>query len=118
MNLNDLSLTHLITLGTIYVGSLWGLVKIIAMQQEKQLVEKFAALSNAIGEMGKDLRREADATRALERSFMQSQTELARDYVRRDDFVRAFGIIEARIDNFAFRMERALSGTAGEGRPS
>lgn len=118
MNLNlDLSLTHLITLATLYAGSLWGLVKIIANQQEKRLVEKFAALSTSIADMSKDLRKEADATRALERAFLQHQTELARDYVRRDDFVRAFGIIEARIDNFAFRMERALSGQAGGERP-
>ena len=34
--------------------------------------------------------------------------DAAREYVRRDDFVRHIGIIETRIDNFALRMERAL----------
>ena len=114
MNLNlDLTLTHLITLASIYVGSLWGLVKMLGAQQEKRLNEKFAEMAAAIGGVSSNLQREADATRELENSFLRFQAELPRDYVRRDDFVRSIGTIEARIDNFALRMERALSRNNG-----
>lgn len=110
MNVNlDLSVTHLITLGTLYAGSLWGLVKIIAVQQERRLTEKFATLTASLASMATDLRNEANATRQLENAFLRFQAELPRDYVRRDDFVRAVGTIETRIDNFALRMERALA---------
>jgi len=112
MNVNlDLTLTHLITIVTIFFGMLWGLVKILAAQQEKGLTEKFAALNAAIGNVGTDLRKEADATRQLETAFLLFKADLPRDYVRRDDFVRAIGTIETRIDNFALRMERALQTT-------
>jgi hypothetical protein len=59
--------------------------------------------------VGTDLRKEAELHRQLELAFMKFQAELPRDYVRRDDFIRSIGTIEARIDNFALRMERALT---------
>lgn len=104
----DLNLTHLITIASIFFGMLWGLVKILAAQQEKALEAKFTALGAAIGNVGTDLRKEADATRQLETAFLLFKADLPRDYVRRDDFVRAVATIETRIDNFALRMERAL----------
>lgn len=107
-----LSLGHVLTLGTTlasaYVGSLWALLRILAAQQDRRLAEKFDQLNNSMRNISDDLRKEADATRTLENSFLKFQAELPRDYVRRDDFVRAVGTIEARIDNFALRMERAL----------
>lgn len=110
MNLDfTFTLGHLITLGTVYVGSLWGLVKIIGVQQKNQLSEKFDQLNKSMQSVGEDLRREAEATRTLENSFLRFQAELPRDYVRRDDFVRSVATIETRIDNFALRMERALA---------
>jgi len=100
---------HLITIGSFFIGALWGLVKILAVQQERRLAEKFELFQRTMQGVSDDLRREADATRVLETSFLRFQAELPRDYVRRDDFVRAVATIETRIDNFALRMERALA---------
>lgn len=103
------TLSNLITVITVFFGMLWGLVKIIGAQQEKRLSEKFDTLNKSLIGVGEDLRREAEATRLLENSFLRFQADLPRDYVRRDDFVRSVATIETRIDNFALRMERALA---------
>ncbi len=100
---------HLITVVSFFFGMLWGLVKIIGSQQERRLSEKFETLNKSLIGVGEDLRREAEATRLLENSFLRFQADLPRDYVRRDDFVRSVATIETRIDNFALRMERALA---------
>lgn len=107
-----LTLGHIITLVTtlasVYFGALYALLKLLAAQQERRQAERFGRLDQTLLGVSSDLRKEADATRALETKFLQHQAELARDYVRRDDFIRAIGTVEARIDNFALRMERAL----------
>lgn len=109
MNLNlDLTVGHLITLGLAFFAALWCLVKIIGVQNDRRLSEKFDTLTKSLGTLSQELKDEAIANRKLETSFLQFQAELSRDYVRRDDFLRAVGVIETRIDNFAFRMERVL----------
>ena len=105
----ELTLAHLITLALAFIGALWALVKIIVTQQERRLTEKFNQLGAQMQSVGADLRKEAEATRELENAFLKFQAELPREYVRRDDFIRSMGTIEARIDNFALRMERALT---------
>ena len=104
----ELTMTNLISLAGLFLGALWALLKVIGLQAEKRANEKFAALQASISQVGLDMRREADAARMLETSFLRFQAELPRDYVRRDDFVQAIGSISTRIDNFALRVERAL----------
>lgn len=104
----ELTLTNAITICALFIASLFALVKVIGAQQERRLSEKFDVLGKAMSSIGEDLRNEAEATRKLETAFLTFKAELPRDYVRRDDFVRAVGTIETRIDNFAFRMERVL----------
>lgn len=104
----ELTMTNLISLAGLFLGALWALLKVIGLQAEKRANEKFASLQASISQVGIDMRREADAARVLETSFLRFQAELPRDYVRRDDFVQAVGGINTRIDNFALRMERAL----------
>lgn len=117
-----------VTLALFFLGTLFGLVKYIAHQQEKRQDERFDALMKREDErlasvtlqlekLGNDLRQEANATLQLERQFMRFQADLPRDYVRRDDQIRALGSIEARIDNMALRLERALSIRTTGGTP-
>lgn len=105
----QLTLTHLLTLALFFIGTLFGLVKYIAYQQEKRENERFAVLGTQLTKLGDDLKLEASATLQLERKFMQYQADLPREYVRRDDFLRSIGTIEVRVDNMALRMERALA---------
>ncbi|MGE0333214.1 MAG: hypothetical protein AB7P37_21245 [Ramlibacter sp.] len=114
MTLNlEFTLTHLITIGLFltssFVGALWALVKVITRQQEERLKERFAETNKAIAGLAADLRKEVETTRKLEMAFLEFKAELPREYQRRDDAIRSLATIEARIDNFALRMERALS---------
>ena len=109
----ELTMANLISLAGLFLGAFWALLKVIALQAEKRSNEKFAALQAAIVTVGVDMRREAEAARQLETSFLRFQAELPRDYVRRDDFVQAIGSISTRIDNFALRVERALDNRNG-----
>lgn len=111
----EMTMTNLISLASLFLGALWALLKVIGMQAERRTNEKFTALQASIAQVGLDMRREADAARVLETSFLRFQAELPRDYVRRDDFVQAIGGINTRIDNFALRMERALDNSRIKG---
>ena len=98
---------------TLTFGALWALLKVIGAQAERRANEKFAALQASLATLSQDMRREADAARQMETSFLKFQAELPRDYVRRDDFVHALGTINTRIDNFALRVERAIDNRLG-----
>lgn len=113
----ELTLSHILTLGgalgMAFLGALWTLIKVVGAQQEAQLRQKFDLLTTAVTSVGVDLRREADATRKLEIAFLQFQTTVAQDYMLRNDAIREMASIGMRIDNFALRMERALSQQTG-----
>jgi hypothetical protein len=109
----ELTLGNAITICALFIAALFALVKIIGAQQEKRLSEKFDTLGKTISGFGDDLRKEAHATRDLEKAFLEFKAELPRDYVRREDFIRVMGTIEARIDSFALRMERVLNNKFG-----
>lgn len=109
----EVTLGNVITLVALVIAAMWALFKLVNVQQERRLNDRFDALSNAMEAVAKSQERNADATAQLEREFHKHQVDLARDYVRRDDFVRHMGSVETRIDNFALRMERALNQLMG-----
>jgi hypothetical protein len=106
-----------VTLALFFLGTLFGLVKYIAHQQEQREKDRYQVISNLLEKLTSELREEAAATLGLERRFMEFKADLPRDYVRRDDFIRAIGTIEAKVDNFALRMERALMTRSSGGTP-
>jgi hypothetical protein len=107
-------MVNLAGLATAFIGVLWALVKVIAAQQERSLETRFKALSDSLVGVNNSIAREQETTQRLERELLQFKAELPRDYVRREDFIRAVGTIETKIDNMALRMERAvLSGQIG-----
>lgn len=109
----EVTLGNVITLVALVIAAMWALFKLVNVQQERRLNDRFDALTNAMEAVAKSQERNADATAQLEREFHKHQVDLARDYVRRDDFVRHMGSVETRIDNFALRMERALNQLMG-----
>ena len=105
----ELTVSNVLFILGAFVAALWALVKVISTQQEKRLSEKFDTLGEQLKGVGQELRKEAEATKTLEIAFLKAQADIARDYVRRDDFLQALGTISTRIDNFALRVERALT---------
>ena len=104
----ELTLGNVITVAALFIAALWALVKVINLQQDRHLTERFKGLGETMKSIAAVQDKNALATLELEREFRRHQADSAREYVRRDDFVRHVGVIETRIDNFALRMERAL----------
>ncbi|CAM3351917.1 hypothetical protein [Paracidovorax anthurii] len=109
----EVTLGNVITIVALMVAALWALFKLVSMQQEKRLIDRFDALTKALEKVNTSQQSNADATAKLEREFRQHQVDLAREYVRREDFLRSIGSLETRIDNFALRVERALNQLMG-----
>ena len=104
----EVTLANVITVVALVVAAMWALFKLVSVQQERRLNDRFDTLGKAMQGVAETQARNAEATLVLERAFREHQVEVAREFVRRDDFIRHVGIIETRIDNFALRMERAL----------
>lgn len=109
----ELTTGNVLTLVALVVAALWAMAKLLGVQQERRLDERFAVLGKAMADIASGQTSNAAAVLELEREFRRHETDLARDlaanYVRREDFIRNVGVIETRIDNFALRMERALA---------
>ena len=109
----EVTLGNVITVVALVVAAMWALFKLVSVQQERRMNDRFDTLTRAMQDVAKLQERNADATAQLEREFHKHQVDRARDYLRRDDFVRHLGSIETRIDNFALRVERALNQLMG-----
>ncbi len=104
----EVTLSNVLWIVGMVIAAIWALMKVISMQQEKHLNTRFDGLAKTMAEIAATQNRNAEATLELERELRNFQIETTRVFVRRDDFVRHIGTIEARIDNFALRMERVL----------
>lgn len=104
----ELNIFNLAALAASFIAVLWALVKIIAVQQEHALESRFKTLGESLDGVRGSIAREQETTQRLERELLQFKAELPRDYVRREDFIRAVGTIETKIDNMALRVERAV----------
>ena len=109
----ELTLGNVITVLALFIAAVWALLKVINAQHEKRLAERFDGLASSMRDIAQSQDGNARATQELEREFHRHRADMARDYVRREDFVRHIGQIETRIDNFALRMERALEQIGG-----
>ena len=104
----DLNLAHLIAFGVAFVSALWALMKVIAAQQEKALETRFTGLATTMTSIHAGMAKQQEIAQHQERELLQFKAEVARDRVHREDFIRAVGTIETKIDNMSLRMERAM----------
>ena len=104
----ELTLGNVITVIALGIAAMWALAKLLGVQQERRLDERFEVLGKTMAGIADNQSRNATAMLELERDFRRHEAYLEREFVRREDFVRDVGVIVTRIDNFALRMERAL----------
>ena len=104
----EMTLANLIGVGVTFIGALWTLMKIIAAQQERSLEARFHGLTDTMTSIQQGMVRQQETTQHLERELLQFKADVARDRVHREDFIRAVGTIETKIDNMSLRMERAM----------
>ncbi len=104
----EVTLGNVITVVALVIAACWALFKLASVRQERRMDERFESLHGALHDVSVQHTRNAQATLELERQLLKHQADVERVFVRRDDFVRHIGALEARIDNFALRVERAL----------
>ena len=111
-----LDLWQMISLLLAFFGTVAGFGKILLVEFEKRLDDRFEAQDDAREEGQKALRqkfaehiseerRNADALQSLERDFLRWQADLPISYVRREDYVRGQVVIEAKLDNLYNKLE-------------
>jgi chromosome segregation ATPase len=111
----EINLQNILVIVIALVGAFWALLKLMAMQYEKGLETRFKGLAESMTSIKTAQATEQATTQRLERELLQFKAELPKDYVRREDFIRAIATIETKIDNMALRVERAvLSGKGGD----
>lgn len=96
-----LELWHVISLVITIIGGFWAMAKMMLNQGQKNLEEKFVLINKRL-----DSQEESD--KRLERQVGDMRAELPREYVRRDDFIRAIGSFDVRVDQLRLTIERAL----------
>lgn len=93
-----LELYQLITLALTIGGTLWGVGKAFFSRVETSIKEKDETLAKALSSLGDKLDKESEAIRQLDREILKLKAELPREYVSKDDFIRSFTVVEAKID--------------------
>lgn len=89
---------EVISLMLSFVGLMFTSGKVLLVQIEKRLNERFEALENA--------RRNSEVSWSrLEREFLEFRAELPLHYVRREDYLRGQAVIEAKLDALSSKIE-------------
>jgi hypothetical protein len=109
----EMTLTNVLTVMSLFCMALWAILKVIAVQAQTRSDEKFDQLQKSLVDLTAAVSKESEQLRSLELSQLKFQAEVARDYVRRDDFVQVIATINTRIDNFALRIEAAVLNLPG-----
>lgn len=97
----ELDLWQAIILISMTMGAFWGMAKMLMAQSNRSLDEKFK-------EIKERLDTQDDSERRMERQIADMRAELPREYVRRDDFLRAIAGFDVRVDQLRLTIERAL----------
>ncbi|MDR2187003.1 MAG: hypothetical protein LBE62_03000 [Azonexus sp.] len=107
---------ELVKLLLAFFGFLFAAGKLLLMQIERRLDERFTVLEESREQAGKhwderfaaiegQRRRESEGWSALEREFLKFQADLPLQYVRREDYVRGQSVIEAKLDALYSKLE-------------
>lgn len=87
-------LWHLLTLALTLGGMFTGLGKLLLMQFERRIEERFGAVTV-----------DAAAWREVEKGLLQLRVELPERYLRREDYIRGQTTIEAKLDAIANELK-------------
>lgn len=90
------------------MGAFWGIGKMLMAQGAKRRDDQYEQIKEKLGQIGARLDGQDESDRRLERQMGDMRAELPREYVRRDDFVRAISGFDVRVDQLRLTIERAL----------
>lgn len=89
---------QLIMLLITLAGSIFGAGKAFFNRVEYSIRERDDRLALSLDKLGDKLDKESEAIRELDREILKLKAELPREYVSKDDFIRSFTVVEAKID--------------------
>lgn len=91
----SIELWQLITLLVTLASSFIAIAKVLLVQIQKSLDQRFLAVE-----------KQSEMWVNLEREFLRLQATIAVEYVRREDYVRGQSVIEAKLDAIASEVKR------------
>jgi hypothetical protein len=80
------------------LSSFWGMAKMLLAQVQKNMDEKFKAMSESQAKAD-------DISRRIERELMQLKAELPREYVRAENYIRDHSQLLTKMDQVHLRLE-------------
>lgn len=80
------------------VGSLWGVGKVFFARVDSAIRERDDSLERAISNVSKQLTRQSNDVRQIEKDLLLLKAELPEKYLTRADFNRTFTVVEAKLD--------------------
>ncbi|MCF6763788.1 MULTISPECIES: hypothetical protein [Pseudomonas] len=108
MPMIEMPLYQLIGIAIGVLSGFAGLVKLLLLQTERRLDQRFAVMDDRFNAVAKD----GERLRNLELSFERLRADMPLHYVRREDYVRNQTVIEAKLDALALKLENVqLKGT-------
>ena len=87
-----------IMLAITIVGSIFGAGKAVFGRIETSLKDRDDGLKAELSKLGDQMSKESEAIRQLDREILKLKAELPREYVAKEDFIRSFTVVEAKID--------------------
>ena len=79
-------------------GSIFGAGKAFFGRIETSLKDRDDGLKTELSKLGDQMSKESEAIRQLDREILKLKAELPREYVAKEDFIRSFTVVEAKID--------------------
>lgn len=79
-------------------GSIWGAGRAFFGRVEHSIRERDDSLATAIDNLSGKIDRQDSSIREIEKDILKLKAELPREYVAKEDFVRSFTVVEAKLD--------------------
>lgn len=79
-------------------GSIWGAGRAFFGRVESALKDRDDGLKAEIAKVNDSMSKESEAIRKLDRDLLMLKADLPREYVAKEDFIRSFTVVEAKID--------------------
>ncbi|WP_288356330.1 hypothetical protein [Pseudomonas oryzihabitans] len=97
----EMPVWQLVASGVTLIAVLVGLFKLLLLQTERRLDQRFAVMDERYEAVAKDSER----LRQVELGLERLRGEMPLHYVRREDYVRNQTVIEAKLDAVALKLE-------------
>nr|WP_309594682.1 hypothetical protein [Moraxella osloensis] len=79
-------------------GSIFGAGRAFFGRVETALKDRDDGLKAEIAKVNDNMNKESEAIRKIDRELLMLKADLPREYVAKEDFVRSFTVVEAKID--------------------